>query len=140
MHGGKSAPSSGTIGSFASNFLLIESSGIFDRSLGLDGSEQRNEWLNALANCGFGESVLACGYNRGTIWNIARTGHLNAILLDDNDGFSSKVSYMLNLQEELVKMGLKKPLCFSHGSYSHTSGLPTSRLRRFADEQWPPWQ
>lgn len=123
-----------------SNFLLIESSGIFDSALGLGGSEQRNEWLDALVKCGFGESVLACAYNRGTIWNIARTGHLDVILLDDNDGFSSKVNYVCNLQDELVKMGLKKPLFFSHGPYSHTIGSPAPYLRRFADEQWPPRQ
>lgn len=119
------------------NFLLIESSGIFDCSLGLDGSEQRNEWLDALADCGFGGSVMISAYNRGSIWDIAQTGELDAILLDDNDGFSSKVGYMCNLRDELVKLGVKSVQCFSHGSYSNSIGLPHIRLRKFADEFFP---
>lgn len=120
-----------------SNFLLIESWGIFDTSLGLNGSEQRNEWLDALTACGFGGSVLVSAYNRGECWNIAITGQLDALLLDDNDGFSSKVGYMLGVRDELVKLGMKSIPCFSHGAYSNSIGSPHARLRRFADEFFP---
>jgi hypothetical protein len=120
-----------------SNFLLIESSGIFDTALGLSGSEQRNEWLDALTACEFGGSILASAYNRGVCWNIAITGQLDAILLDDNDGFSSKVGYMLGVRDELVKLGMRSIPCFSHGPYSNSIGSPHARLRKFADECFP---
>ncbi|HEY9584626.1 MAG TPA: hypothetical protein VJI33_03555 [Candidatus Paceibacterota bacterium] len=119
------------------NFLLIESLGIFDTALGLSGAEQRNEWLDALTDCGFGGSVMTSAYNRGSIWNIAQTGELDVILLDDNDGFSSKVGYMCNLRDELVKLGMKSVQCFSHGPYSNSIGSPEIRLRKFADEFFP---
>jgi hypothetical protein len=121
----------------ASNFLLIESWGIFDTALGCNGSEQRNEWLDSLTACGFGRSVLTSAYNRGEIWNIGQTRQLDAILLDDNDGFSSKVGYMIALRDELVKLGMRELPCFSHGPYSHTFGSPETRLRKFADEHFP---
>jgi len=121
----------------ASNFLLIQGDNIWDSVLGVPRNAQILDWVEALAACEFGGSMLAAAYNRGTCLDVALTGELNAILLEDSDGWSSKVHQMLWIRDEVVKSGFPKLPCFSHGPYSNSIGSPTPYLRKFADKHWP---
>lgn len=111
------------------NLLLFEGSPPLSSLLG--GGSCEEWWVRGLHAVGLGGSVLIVSGNFSSCWKVASTGKVHALLMQDDDGYSSKVRHFRAYQEELRKLGLPVPPLFAHGGYTYSPDPLVVGLKKF---------